>query len=91
MAIHTAGNVAGLGILALNDPPQRSANDHAVRPEIRILAVGQKGEHADSADPLPVAAGPGSVILDQVTNGVAIRMALLYLVMGGEKNSNDGS
>ena len=26
-----------------------------------------------------------SVILDQVTNGVAIRMALLYLLMGGDK------
>ncbi len=35
-----------------------------------------------------VADGPGSVIMDQVTNGVAIRMALLYLVMGGEKNNN---
>jgi aspartate carbamoyltransferase catalytic subunit len=35
-----------------------------------------------------VADGPQSVILDQVTNGVAIRMALLYLVMGGDKNSN---
>ena len=35
-----------------------------------------------------VADGPGSVIMEQVTNGVAIRMALLYLVMGGEKNSN---
>lgn len=32
-----------------------------------------------------VADGERSVILDQVTNGVAIRMALLYLVMGGEK------
>jgi aspartate carbamoyltransferase catalytic subunit len=29
-----------------------------------------------------VADGPQSVILDQVTNGVAVRMALLYLVMG---------
>lgn len=36
-----------------------------------------------------VADGPGSVILDQVTNGVAVRMALLYLVLGGEKNSNE--
>lgn len=34
-----------------------------------------------------VADGPGSVIMDQVTNGVAVRMALLYLVVGGEKNS----
>jgi aspartate carbamoyltransferase catalytic subunit len=30
-----------------------------------------------------VADGPYSLILDQVTNGVAVRMALLYLVMGG--------
>ncbi len=29
-----------------------------------------------------VADGEGSVILEQVTNGVAIRMALLYLVIG---------
>jgi len=32
-----------------------------------------------------VADGPFSVILEQVTNGVAVRMALLYLVVGGEK------
>jgi len=31
-----------------------------------------------------VADGEGSVILEQVTNGVAVRMALLYLVMGQE-------
>lgn len=31
-----------------------------------------------------VADGEQSVILDQVTNGVAIRMALLYLVLGGD-------
>jgi len=30
-----------------------------------------------------VADGPYSVILDQVTNGVAVRMALLYLLSGG--------
>lgn len=32
-----------------------------------------------------VADGQRSVILDQVENGVAVRMALLYLVAGGEK------
>jgi aspartate carbamoyltransferase catalytic subunit len=32
-----------------------------------------------------VADGPYSVILDQVTNGVAVRMALLYLLLGGRK------
>jgi aspartate carbamoyltransferase catalytic subunit len=31
-----------------------------------------------------IADGPYSVILNQVTNGVAVRMALLYLVTGGK-------
>ena len=35
-----------------------------------------------------VADGPYSLILDQVTNGVAIRMALLYLVLGGARNAD---
>jgi aspartate carbamoyltransferase catalytic subunit len=35
-----------------------------------------------------VADGPFSVILDQVSNGVAIRMALLYLLIGGERGGN---
>jgi aspartate carbamoyltransferase catalytic subunit len=30
-----------------------------------------------------VADGPQSVILPQVTNGVAVRMAVLYLLAGG--------
>ena len=30
-----------------------------------------------------IADGPASVILEQVTNGVAVRMALLYLLTGG--------
>lgn len=34
-----------------------------------------------------VADGKRSVILDQVTNGVAVRMALLYLVLGGSKGA----
>lgn len=36
--------------------------------------------HPDVAD------GPYSVILDQVTNGVAVRMALLYLLLGGKRS-----
>lgn len=36
-----------------------------------------------------VADGPYSIILDQVTNGVAVRMALLYLVLGGTRNVAD--
>ena len=30
-----------------------------------------------------VADGPQSCILEQVTNGVAIRMAVMYLLLGG--------
>ena len=33
-----------------------------------------------------IADGPYSVILEQVANGVAVRMALLYLLMGDEKD-----
>ena len=33
-----------------------------------------------------VADGPRSVILDQVNNGIAVRMALLYLLAGGHKD-----
>ncbi|MDZ7830470.1 MAG: aspartate carbamoyltransferase catalytic subunit [Desulfobacterales bacterium] len=35
-----------------------------------------------------VADGPYSVILDQVANGVALRMALLYLLAGGVRNAD---
>lgn len=35
-----------------------------------------------------VADGPFSVILDQVANGVAVRMAVLYLLIGGAKSDS---
>jgi aspartate carbamoyltransferase catalytic subunit len=35
-----------------------------------------------------VADGPFSLILDQVTNGVAVRMALLYLLAGGVRSED---
>ena len=52
------------------------------KPDAIIMHPGpiNRGVELDPA----VADGPHSVILDQVTNGVAIRMALLYLIMGGE-------
>jgi aspartate carbamoyltransferase catalytic subunit len=34
-----------------------------------------------------VADGTTSMILDQVTNGVATRMALLYLLLGGSEEN----
>ena len=49
--------------------------------ELLILHPGpmNRGVEIDS----DVADGPHSVILDQVTNGVAVRMAVLYLLAGG--------
>jgi aspartate carbamoyltransferase catalytic subunit len=50
------------------------------RPEALVMHPGPMNEGVEiSAD---VAAGAQSVITDQVTNGVAIRMALLYLLAG---------
>ena len=58
----------------------RERLDRAPR-ELLILHPGpmNRGVEIDS----DVADGPHSVILDQVTNGVAIRMAVLYLLAGG--------
>jgi aspartate carbamoyltransferase catalytic subunit len=36
-----------------------------------------------------VADGPYSIILEQVTNGVALRMALFYLLAGGSRDGDD--
>ncbi|HUF49001.1 MAG TPA: aspartate carbamoyltransferase catalytic subunit [Vicinamibacterales bacterium] len=51
-------------------------------PDAIIMHPGpmNRGVEIDSA----VADGPGSVILEQVANGVAVRMAVLYLLAGGE-------
>jgi aspartate carbamoyltransferase catalytic subunit len=50
--------------------------------DITIMHPGpmNRGVEIDSR----VADGPHSVILDQVTNGVAVRMAVLYLLAGGK-------
>ena len=50
--------------------------------DLLILHPGpmNRGVEIDS----DVADGPHSVILNQVTNGVAVRMAVLYLLAGGK-------
>ncbi len=57
------------------------------KPDAIVLHPGpmNRGVEISSA----VADGPQNVILDQVENGVAVRMALLYLVAGGEKLQAD--
>jgi aspartate carbamoyltransferase catalytic subunit len=49
--------------------------------EVVILHPGPMNRGVEIAS--AVADGPYSVILDQVTNGVAVRMAVLYLLLGG--------
>jgi aspartate carbamoyltransferase catalytic subunit len=53
------------------------------KPDAIIMHPGpmNRGIELDPA----VADGPRSVILEQVTNGVAVRMALLYLILGGSE------
>ncbi len=74
----------------VNFPSLREYYDFfALTPERFALAA----PHAVAMHPCPmnrgveidslVADGPRSVILEQVTNGVAIRMAILYLLAGG--------
>ena len=46
-----------------------------------VEAIAQSIDSIQSAD---VADGPFSLILNQVENGVAVRMAVLYLLAGGE-------
>ena len=53
------------------------------RKDVVILHPGPMNRGVEIAS--EVADGPYSVILDQVTNGVAVRMAVLYLLLGGSE------
>lgn len=59
------------------------------KPDAIIMHPGpiNRGVELDPA----LADGPRSVILDQVTYGVAVRMAILYLLGGGSYQSTSGS
>ncbi len=59
------------------------------KPHVIILHPGpiNRGLEISSA----VADGPYSVIMDQVTNGVAVRMALLYLLVARSKAEDAGA
>lgn len=58
--------------------------DHLSRAkkDVIIMHPGPMNRGTEISD--AVADGPYSVILDQVENGVAVRMAILYLLLGGE-------
>ncbi len=53
------------------------------KPDAIVMHPGPINRGVEIAD--DVADGPQSVILNQVTNGVAVRMAVLYHLLGGEK------
>lgn len=66
-----------------------SARLEAAERDILILHPGpmNRGVEIDS----DVADGPHSVILNQVTNGIAVRMAVLYLLAGGKPETAEAA
>ena len=59
------------------------------RPEAIVMHPGPINRGVEMTP--DVADGERSVILDQVTNGLAVRMALLYLLLGGEEVTDAAS
>jgi aspartate carbamoyltransferase catalytic subunit len=57
------------------------------KPDVLIMHPGPMNRGVEISP--EVADGPFSVILDQVTNGVAVRMAILYLLAGGVRDADD--
>jgi len=68
-------------VYGLSNKRLESAKD-----EVLIMHPGPINRGVEIAP--EVADGRYSIILDQVTNGVAVRMALLYLVAGGTRNAD---
>jgi len=56
------------------------------KPDVLIMHPGPMNRGIEISP--RVADGPNSVILEQVTNGVAVRMAVLYLLSGGDMDEN---
>lgn len=54
--------------------------------DVIVMHPGPMNRGVEISDEIPE--GPYSVILDQVANGVAIRMAVLYLLIGGAKSGS---
>ena len=55
------------------------------KPDVMVMHPGPMNRGVEIAS--EVADGPYSVILDQVANGVAVRMAVLYLLAGGAEHA----
>jgi aspartate carbamoyltransferase catalytic subunit len=63
-------------VFGMTEPRLRLAH-----PDVIIMHPGPMNRGVEIAS--EVADGPYSVILEQVANGVAVRMAVLYLLAGG--------
>ena len=61
---------------------------HGLKPEAFVMHPGPMNRDVEIAG--EVADGPRQVILDQVANGVAVRMALIYLLSGGDPGALAG-
>jgi len=61
----------------------------AAKPDVMIMHPGPMNRGVEIAQ--DVAEDPRNVILDQVTNGVAVRMAVLYLLNGNEPASREAA
>jgi len=80
----------------LDDPPL-SANDYVLLYQLNARRLKRANRDAIVLHPGPinrgieitpdVADGPQSCVLEQVTNGVAVRMAILYLLIAGASES----
>jgi aspartate carbamoyltransferase catalytic subunit len=57
------------------------------RPDVLVMHPGPINRGVEIA--ADVADGPNSAILDQVTNGIAVRMALLFLLLGNADEARD--
>jgi aspartate carbamoyltransferase catalytic subunit len=57
-----------------------SARMRRAKPDVLLLAPGPINRGVELTS--EVADGPNSAILEQVKNGVAVRMAVLYLLCG---------
>ena len=86
-AAHPAGADAGRVLPVAARVLQRVRHDRRrasrrAKPDVIIMHPGPMNRGVEIAS--EVADGPYSVILEQVANGVAVRMAVLYLLAGAE-------
>ena len=58
------------------------------RPDVLVMHPGPINRGLEIAS--DVADGPNSVILNQVTNGIAVRMSIMAMVMGGQAGRKQG-